>query len=437
MLLVALFQAACQFQPLDTTGSMPAGEASMAPANFEIWALDQSDTRPDQGGVLYIWNGNAVAGDAPEIVDLAVAAEAAGCPVGKRPHMALNNHADPPTHVIVANVGAGLTFFMDPSTRSIVGCVETKDGFDGAGGSAQAHAANGTPDDSMVIVADIGGKDAEGNNKSGYLHKIQTDYASNTYTLVETLQLDQFAEALGTSVARPICHEFTNDSKFAYVTFGGGGMLVLDVGSADGSTPMTAAHVYPAEMVPGTGCGTFVPDGSELMLSNGASTSDPNPTDGDWMYVFDTSGNAGGDFPDPAQIALPGADTHGVDVCTDSDGNQFAWSLMRVTSEITIVDLQSMEVVNTQSLVSDFAQDPTPDLGFMRDGKFYFTLRGPEPLTAITSLTSDLRTPGVAVVDMSDDCLSFTWDESKLLSTGDNTVLPSDPHGMELVTISN
>ena len=72
----------------------------------------------------------------------------------------------------------------------------------------------------------------------------------------------------------------------------------------------------------------------------------------------------------------------------------------------------------------------------MRDGKFYFTLRGPEPLTAITKLTSDQRTPGVAVLTMSEDCRSFTWDESDLLSVGDNTVLPPDPHGMELVTIS-
>ena len=456
-LLAALVLVACGDQEPDPTAEPPPTEAPEEPdttgdanadggdmdgamgesADFEIWAVDQSDTRADQGGVLYIWDGNAQAGDEAEVVDLAQAADEAGCPAGKRPHMVLTNHASPPTHVIMANVGSGSTFFVDPATRQLVGCVSTKDGFNGIGGSAQSHAANGTPDDSMVIIADIGGKDADGNNQSGWLHKIQTDYSTSTFKLVETLPLHQFADDLGTSLARPICHEFTPDSRFAYVTFGGGGILVVDVGSADGSTPMTMAHAYPADVVPGVGCGTFVPpETPEIMLTNGASTSDPNPTDGDWMYVFDTSGHVNGEFPTPTQIALPGADTHGVQVCVDPDGNQFAWSLMRVTSEISIVDLQSNEVVATHSLKTDFAPDPTPDLGFMRDGKFYFTLRGPEPLTAITSLTSDQRTPGVAVITMSEDCKSFTWDETDLLTVGDNTVLPPDPHGMELVTIA-
>ena len=44
--------------------------------------------------------------------------------------------------------------------------------------------------------------------------------------------MDQFSNDLGTSVARPICHEFTTDSKFAYVTMAGGGLLVVEVGNS-------------------------------------------------------------------------------------------------------------------------------------------------------------------------------------------------------------
>lgn len=50
-----------EIETTEDDGAMEEGGA-MEPADFEIWAVDQSDTRSDQGGVLYIWNGNAQAG---------------------------------------------------------------------------------------------------------------------------------------------------------------------------------------------------------------------------------------------------------------------------------------------------------------------------------------------------------------------------------------
>ncbi len=155
--------------------SPQAAEGKKAQPDFEVWAIDQADTAPDGGGLLYIWEGDDIS-DNPseaeaEVIDLAQAAAEAGCPVARRPHMVLANHADPPSHVIISNVASGHIFFMDVDSREIVGCVS---------GTGNAHAAVATPDNSMVIVDDQNGQN---------LRKIHTDYASNSYTLVETLSL--------------------------------------------------------------------------------------------------------------------------------------------------------------------------------------------------------------------------------------------------------
>ena len=73
--------------------------------------------------------------------------------------MVLSNYSSPkPSHVILANVGSGDTFFINIDTRTIVGCVNTVGGFNGAGGTTNAHASTASPDNSMVIVANIGAK---------------------------------------------------------------------------------------------------------------------------------------------------------------------------------------------------------------------------------------------------------------------------------------
>ena len=236
LMLVLITAVACEdSKSASSTGSSGASSSS----SFEVWAVDQSPTSAEHGGLLYIWDGDDISENAsqatPEIIDLAVAASNANCPAPKKPHMVLANHTSNnpldfrfsrASHVVLANVGSGDTFFINIDSRSIVGCVNTVGGFNGAGGTANTHAATASPDSSMVIVANIGAK-----GESGFLHKIQTDYTNDNYTFVETLPLDQFSNALGTSVARPICHDFTADSEFAYVTMAGGGLLVVDVGS--------------------------------------------------------------------------------------------------------------------------------------------------------------------------------------------------------------
>jgi len=409
--------------------------------SYEVWAVDQSGTESDgTGGLLYIWDGQDIflkdAKDAtPEIIDLAEAAKDANCDAPKLPHMILSNYTTPKaSHAILANVGSGNTFFINIDSRAIVGCVNTIGGFNGAGGTTNSHASVASPDNSMAIVANIGAKD-----ESGFLHKIQTDYTSDDYKLVETLALDQFANELGTTV-RPICHEFTNDSKFAYTTLAGGGLLVVDVGSADGTIPMTVVKVYDKDTVPGIGCGVSRLPFSKIMTNgeSGAKGGD------DFLYTFDTSKAAEGVFPNPVQIELPGEDTHGAVTCTDQKGDIFAITSMRVSNDVNFVDLQTNQVVATQSMSASFSEDPKPDVADIVGNKMFIALRGAKPLTAIGSLEFAGRTPGVAVLTINDDCKGFSWNSNDIASMEDSSRLleevftgqkisAADPHGLEVI----
>ena len=410
-------------------------------SSFEVWAVDQAPSGSyGEGGLIYIWDGSEISANAseatPEIIDLAKAAVAAGCDAPKKPHMVLSNHTSPKaTHVVLANVGSGDTFFINIDDRTIVGCVNTVGGFNGSGGTANAHASIASPDNSMAIVANIGAKD-----ESGFLHKIQTDYTNDDYKLVETLALDQFSNELGTSVARPICHEFTEDSKFAYVTLAGGGLLVVDVGSPDGTTPMSVVKVYDKDTVPGIGCGVSrLPLGK--IMTNGESGAKGGD---DFLYTFDASKATDGVFPDPVQIELPGEDTHGAVTCTDQNGDLFAVTSMRVSNDVNFVDLQTNTVVATQSMSAPFSEDPKPDVADIVGNKMFIALRGAKPLSAIGALEFAGRTPGVAVLTINDSCNGFSWESKDLASMDDparlvdgifpgQKISAADPHGLEVI----
>lgn len=428
LVILTIFVAGCTFPEMEPS--------------YEVWAVDQSGTESDgTGGLLYIWDGQDIfvnnAKDAtPEIIDLAKAAKVANCDAPIKPHMILANYTAPKaSHAILANVGSGNTFFINIDSRAIVGCVNTIGGFNGAGGTTNSHASVSSPDNSMTIVANIGAKD-----ESGFLHKIQTNYTSDNYKLVETLALDQFTNELGTTVARPICHEFTNDSKFAYITLAGGGLLVVDVGSADGIKPMNVVKVYDKDTVPGIGCGVSRLPFSKIMTNgeSGAKGGD------DFLYTFDTSKAEEGIFPKPTQIELPGEDTHGAVTCTDQKGDIFAITSMRVSNDVNFVNLQTNKVVATHSMSASFSEDPKPDVADILGNKMFITLRGAKPLTAIGSLEFAGRTPGVAVLTINDDCNGFNWDSDDIASMKDSSrlleeVFPgqkistADPHGLEVI----
>jgi len=397
-----------------TSGLAPSATAAEA-ERFEVWALDQADTvKGKGGGLLYIWTSEAIgsnpAAAKPTVIDLAAAAEAAGCPVAKRPHMMRGNHAGPPTHAIVSNVGSGHVYFVDIASRKIVGCVE---------GMGNAHTAEASPDDTMVIVADLAGQK---------LHKIETDYRRNSFKRVETLSLatEELKKSVGTPEIKPVCHNYTADSRLAYVTLAGGGLLVVDVGTGDGGFPMKVAHAYPKAMVPGIGCGAFrLPE--ERMVTNGESGAKGGD---DFLFVFDTRAAISGKFPNPVKIELPGEDTHSATSCVDKKGNEHMLTLMRVSNHVNVVELRTNRVAETLSIARPFSPDPKPDVGEMIGNRLFVALRGANPLTAINALKNPKRTPGVAVLTVSESCHSVSWKESDLMPMKNNP--DADPHGLNV-----
>ncbi|HXV09298.1 MAG TPA: hypothetical protein VD839_00700 [Burkholderiales bacterium] len=391
----------------------PAGAAESE--RYEVWALDQADTVKDRGGgLLYIWTSEVIGSNPsaakPTVIDLAAAAESAGCAVAKRPHMLRSNYAGPPTHAIISNVGSGHVHFVDIASRKIVGCVE---------GTGNAHNAEASPDDTMVIVADLAGQK---------LHKIETDYRRNSFKRVETLSLDteELKKAVGTPDIKPVCHNYTADSRIAYVTLAGGGLLVLDVGTGDGGIPMKVVHAYPKGTVPGIGCGAFrLPE--ERLVTNGESGAKGGD---DFLFVFDTRGAISGKFPNPVKIELPGEDTHSATICVDKKGNEHMLTLMRVSNHVNVVELKRNRVAETLSIVRPFSPDPKPDVGEMIGNRLFVALRGANPLTAINALKNPKRTPGVAVLTVSNDCHSVDWKASDLMPMTNNP--DADPHGLNV-----
>ena len=163
----------------------------------------------------------------------------------------------------------------------------------------------------------------------------------------------------------------------------------------------------------------------------------------DFLYTFDASKAVEGVFPNPAQIELPGEDTHGAVTCIDQKGDIFGITSMRVSNDVNFVDLQTNKVVATESMATSFSPDPKPDVADIVGNKMFIALRGAKPLSAIGSLENADRTPGVAVLTISDDCKSSSWEEEDLASMEDpdrlvtlkdgSEVSASDPHGLEVI----
>ena len=431
LLLLALMAVISSFLFRDVT------RADDDAGNYQVWAIDQSPTLPSGGGALYVWKGQTLAGRADkaeaEKVDLGQAAIAAGCPVGKFPHMGLANDAnglsiERPTHFVLANFGSGDVQFFDIDSRKMVGCINLV----GAGGigTVSTHASVATPDRRMVLVDDIGGQ---------ALHKIHTDFATNTYTYVETLNLHTIAAQVGTPFARPVCHGYTADSRYAYVTLQQGGVVVVDLGDPDGSPGMSVVKVYSAATAPGIGCGALLlPNGK--MMTNGESGQFGGP---DYLYFFDVSGISSGNFPNPVQISLPGEDTHGAFPCVDTKGKVFIWTLMRISGDIVIVDAQTNQVVKQKSVITPFTPAAAPDGIEIRDHTAFVTFRGPKPLTAMSAIQNAARVPGVAALKVSPDCKDFEfrekdftslYDPSRMTTIGSGAVVTAaDIHGMDVI----
>jgi DNA-binding beta-propeller fold protein YncE len=376
---------------------------------FEVWAMDQSNTRDengngsvldsvDSGGTLYIYRAAELQGhDAdradPEVIDLGGAArdlsvaQTGTAPI--RPHMMYFNSTR--SHAIVSFVASGHVLFMDSASRVPLAVIDV---------GVQAHAAIPAPDDSYVIVANQNGK---------LLQRIWTNYATNTFTL-DPVPLDLASGTTPSGAPRqdpilrpdnaPICGVIDPASRLTFVTLRGGGLFVVD----SASPTLSIVNEYDRATIHHDGCGGVVASGKIYLNSGGPGEAD--------LYSFDLA-----DFdtlPDPPNSPertlvfrqggdpnLVQADSHGA---TLTRHGRYLWVADRWANKIVVVDTRTDQIVNEIELPGRVSSDPAPDLlATSPDGnRVFVALRGPRPLTANNPTFNNAvgNTPGLGVIQV-------------------------------------
>ena len=368
-------------------------------AAYEVWVVDQSDTTADGGGTLYIYRGDTLTGQdaaiaVPEMIDLGGAARslclAQTGTAPRRPHIILFNAAH--SHAVLAFVATGHVLFMDAATRAPVACVDV---------GAQAHAAVPAPDQTYVIVA---------NQNDKLLQRINTNYATNTFTLDSAATLDLATcttpngAACQDAILRPdnapIFPIIDAASHFTFVTLRGGGLFVVD----STATPMAIVAEYDRATVHPNGLYGVETSGRMYINAGGGTASNPLESD---LYAFPLSGFT--TAPNPPNTPAPTlvfshdargfVDSHGA-VLTKHD--RFLWVADRAANRIVVVDTASNTVVNEIDLAGALSGDPAPDLmaSSPNGNRVFVTLRGPNPLTGNFPGVNNAvgSTPGLGIV---------------------------------------
>lgn len=380
-------------------------------AGYEVWAVDQSDTRGlDHGGTLYIYagadlRGSAVASAKPaSVVDIggetsALCKEKTGAnPV--RPHMLLFNRES--THAILAFVASGHVALIDAKTRKPIDCVRTTQSPTGR----QAHAAYPAPDGSYILVANQNGK---------RLERIDSNFTKNTFTPNQSATLDLATCATPTGAPcqapnlrpdnAPICPVISEAGDLAFVTLRGGGMFVVD----PRPTPMRIVAEYDMTAVKGNGCGGAQVRGQMYVNSGGR----PGPMEHLHLYGFDVYRFGLEAFrksrgPLPANMPAPKAvfkadgqhDSHGM-VLTGS--GKYMWVMDRHADVVEVVATSNDAHIRTLPLNGALTDNAAPDLtDIAPSGDLVFVaFRGPTPLSGDPHNAKG-STPGLGIVEVLD-----------------------------------
>jgi hypothetical protein len=408
---VALLLTACGDRD---AGPGPSAIFEGDPQDYEVWAIDQSDS-PDAtfGGMLYVFDAVDLAGidtaaaEPYDRVDLAGAAstlcnaETGANPV--RPHMVLFNSTF--TYAIISFVASGHVLVMDASTREPLACFRTTPSPTGQ----QAHAAFPSPDGSYILVANQSGK---------LLERIDADFERGTFTARPEATLDlatcttPSGAACESPAARPlnwpICPIVDSTGGLAFVTLRGGGLLVVD----PRETPMTIVAEYDSSTVKGNGCGGVQAGGAMYINSGGSpvnvsqgSLQDPT------LYAFEVyrfpldgySATNAPNVPAPEVVfSKPGpADSHGMVVTANG---AHVWIFDRHNGVAEVISTEGGQHMGTVSLVGDLSEDPAPDLADISPAGdlIFLGLRGPTPLSGDPH-NSTGSTPGVGVLRVGQD----------------------------------
>jgi DNA-binding beta-propeller fold protein YncE len=410
---------------------------SMAPvsaqsAGYEVWLMDQQDTRPDGGGTLYVYSGAQLEANpataTPTAIDLGGAlrdlcmAKTNSAP--RRPHMVVFNGgydqtAAGNTHAIVSFVATGHVAFIDAASRNPVDCIDV---------GAQAHAAWPTPDQKWVVVANQNGK---------LFQRISTNYASNAYALDDsgTINLATCTTPSGAPCEdanlrpdnAPICPVTDRAGKLSFVTLRGGGMFVVD----HNATPMKIVAEYDRSVVRDNGCG-LAEVGGKMFFNSGSGAPLLSHTHD--VYVTNLA-----DFATPSTTPNSPAvttvytrenqgevDSHGV--LLSKDGG-YLWVADRVKNDVNVVDTKTNLVVSWFTLGGGVSGDPAPDiLDLSPSGALAFAaLRGPSPATGGHDATGG--TPGLGIIKV----IEGGW-SGKLVNVlpVPDVMTSADPHGVRV-----
>jgi hypothetical protein len=380
---------------------------------FEVWIVDQSDTRPGFGGQLLIYAGSDLRGDRAADaqpttrVDLGGAvSDACLAATGRRPvrpHMLVFNTRQ--SHAVLSFVASGHVVVLNAETRAPLTCLETTIG---STGTRQAHAAFPSPDGDFILVANQNGK---------RLERIDTNFSRNRFepNPAATLDLATCTTPGGNPCEHPdlrpinwpICPVIDASSTYGFVTLRGGGLLVVNART----TPMTIVAEYDRSTVRGNGCGGIQVDGHMYINSGGSpvnvSGTDPHHPDlyGFDVYRFALSGLSRAHAPNtPAPTVLLSktgmSDSHGTAVA--GWRQRYLWVLDRHANVAEIIDVRSGRWVNTVQLAGAMSADPAPDLAANSpDGdRLFVSLRGSVPLSGDPHNATG-TTPGLGVIHVS------------------------------------
>jgi len=352
---------------------------------YEVWVLDQSDTAKESGGYLYIFEGEALAANpgaakAKVTIDFGtdvntLCQQATSKPV-RRPHMIFFTKDQ--SHVIISFL-SGQVLFMDAATRKPEACLSL---------GKNVHAAWPTPDQKMAVAANIAEKK---------FFRIWTDYTGHKFTFdpqkdVINLGTLEGGERPDTS---PICPITDAESRYAFITLRGGGLMVVDVTQ----TPMKVVATLNNVEVHPAGCGGIQVGNTIYINSGGGWPIAPLSYD---VYALDIS-----NLPKSVSARLISSrdesfsDSHGM-----AGVGRYVWSGDRAGNNIEIIDSLTNFSVGAVNMAGPVSEDPAPDLmDVSPDATYVFvSLRGPSPLTGNDKTVNNAKgsTPGVGVIKVID-----------------------------------
>jgi hypothetical protein len=301
------------------------------------------------------------------------------------------------SHAILTFVASGHVVVFEALTRKPVACVRTSAG---AGGQRQAHAAQPTPDDAYILVANQNGKRVD---------RIATNYATNSFVLDDTLDLANGVTPNGVRMEfggrpdnAPILVVPDSTSSLAFVTLRGGGLFVI----APTTTPMQILAEYDKTTVQANGFGGIEANG-HMYINSGAGGVATNPSKFD-VYRFRLSEYAAANSVNaPAPVVVFSDDTvppaherdaHGL---VTTKHSRYIWVLDRALRVAEVFDTASHAHVNTIALSHSVGDHLTPDLADLSPSgnRIFVSLRGPNPLSGSPHAATG-STPGLGVIQV-------------------------------------